>query len=590
VELDCYNNSIPLHGLQDTITVCEGTIYDSGGANGDYFEGSFGGLIIAPPGATVVSLTFSEFNYQDGADFIWVYDGFPFIGGTLLGQFTGDQLVGQTLVASSGIMTVIENTDHYTNESGFVANFSCSTEPQAPNSNFVFTISDTVLCANEPVIFTDLSVGPPNNWLWDFGDGVTSTEQNPIHLYAASGNYQVLLTTCNDVGCDTYISMVDVEVDPDCITNTIPDNFMVTTITGCSGTLYDSGGPDNNSTNYSIGGLTLISQSSTLEVTFTSFDYTDGQYVAIYDGPNYDSPMIGQYTGTDLPEDGAPIYASGNSLSFYEYTVNGSPTSSGGFSLDYSCGQTLNNDGLSLLVLNDEICDGILDFETPEDMLVDSWNWDFGDGTTSTEAAPSHEFPAQGIYEVTLEACYQGNCETYVVPVHSNKITPEIQAPTTVAIGEEVHLHGLTQNTTDWTWDFGNGSESNDIAPVTIYEAPGEYDIHVHLVNMNIHEICDATHIHKITVNETGVSSNNNVSTNDIKVYPNPIRDVLNIEIEGQVSDEMELRIFAIDGKLMTRQAFEPQVDVSNLRAGAYVLELSVNEEVSHRFKLMKID
>lgn len=45
-----------------------------------------------------------------------------------------------------------------------------------------------------PVTFIDQSTGSPGTWLWDFGDGNTSTSQNPTHSYSASGTYTVSLT------------------------------------------------------------------------------------------------------------------------------------------------------------------------------------------------------------------------------------------------------------------------------------------------------------------------------------------------------------------------------------------------------------
>jgi PKD repeat protein len=51
------------------------------------------------------------------------------------------------------------------------------------------------------VTFTDLSTGTISNWSWDFGDGSTSSEQNPNHIYLSPGWYAVNLTICNDDGC-----------------------------------------------------------------------------------------------------------------------------------------------------------------------------------------------------------------------------------------------------------------------------------------------------------------------------------------------------------------------------------------------------
>jgi 3-phytase len=57
-------------------------------------------------------------------------------------------------------------------------------------------------CAPRTVNFNDLSSGPVTSWLWNFGDGNTSTAQNPAHEYAAPGNYAVTLTVssaaCSD--------------------------------------------------------------------------------------------------------------------------------------------------------------------------------------------------------------------------------------------------------------------------------------------------------------------------------------------------------------------------------------------------------
>jgi len=43
----------------------------------------------------------------------------------------------------------------------------------------------------------------PTSWLWDFGDGSTSTEQNPVHTYESEGAFTVKLTATNSAGSDT---------------------------------------------------------------------------------------------------------------------------------------------------------------------------------------------------------------------------------------------------------------------------------------------------------------------------------------------------------------------------------------------------
>ena len=55
------------------------------------------------------------------------------------------------------------------------------------------------------VNFTDQSAGDPTSWSWDFGDGSTSTEQNPAHTYTDAGTYTVSLAVTGPCGSDTEV-------------------------------------------------------------------------------------------------------------------------------------------------------------------------------------------------------------------------------------------------------------------------------------------------------------------------------------------------------------------------------------------------
>ncbi|NYT06079.1 MAG: PKD domain-containing protein, partial [Methanomicrobiales archaeon] len=55
------------------------------------------------------------------------------------------------------------------------------------------------------VVFSDLSTGAPTSWSWEFGDGGSSADQNPVHVYTVAGTYTVSLTVGNDLGGDTAV-------------------------------------------------------------------------------------------------------------------------------------------------------------------------------------------------------------------------------------------------------------------------------------------------------------------------------------------------------------------------------------------------
>ena len=72
------------------------------------------------------------------------------------------------------------------------------------NPTVLFSVNPTEGCAPLNVSFADKSVansGLLNNWIWDFGDGTTSTMQNPNHTYNLSDTFNVTLNVTNSFGC-----------------------------------------------------------------------------------------------------------------------------------------------------------------------------------------------------------------------------------------------------------------------------------------------------------------------------------------------------------------------------------------------------
>ncbi len=88
-------------------------------------------------------------------------------------------------------------------------------QPFSPTASFA---SNTPVCLGEEAVFTDTSnpgFPPADAFLWDFGDGITSTIQNPTHLYAAADTYSVTFRLCNSVGCDEAEDVFVVQEAPE---------------------------------------------------------------------------------------------------------------------------------------------------------------------------------------------------------------------------------------------------------------------------------------------------------------------------------------------------------------------------------------
>jgi uncharacterized protein (TIGR02145 family) len=104
----------------------------------------------------------------------------------------------------------IELTDNENGQS--IKEISYPINGSAPIVSFGSDVKNHL--AGKAIKFTDSSLYDPTAWLWDFGDGSTSTLENPSHVYHATGNYTVSLTATNPYGSKTktltdYITVYD---------------------------------------------------------------------------------------------------------------------------------------------------------------------------------------------------------------------------------------------------------------------------------------------------------------------------------------------------------------------------------------------
>jgi serine protease len=232
----------------------------------------------------------------------------------------------------------------------------------APVANF----SGTPTSGTAPltVAFTDLSTNGPTSWAWTFGDGGTSTAQNPSHTYTSAGTYTVTLTATNSYGSDgeTKTGYISVSNPP---TNPPVANFSGTPTSGTAPltvafTDLSTNTPTSWSWTFGDGGTSTAQNPShtytsagtyTVTLTATNSYGSDGEtktdYITVTSTPtwtvitfdNFESGM-GSYTdgGGDMSRYRSTTYAhqgsysadiqdnSGTASSFYHtngYNVSG---------------------------------------------------------------------------------------------------------------------------------------------------------------------------------------------------------------------------------------------------------------------------
>lgn len=164
------------------------------------------------------------------------------------------------------------------------------------------------------VSFTDLSVGGPTAWEWTFdgGDPGTSALQHPQGIrYDTEGVYDVTLKAQNTSYSNTKTKNNYILVGEQYLMGN-------QTVTTCSGKFYDNGGPNHPYTHNANQVFTFVpgEAGKRIRLDFQQFELEastgcEKDYIAIYDGPNTNSPLLGTWCGTNSPGSIAGNHESG---------------------------------------------------------------------------------------------------------------------------------------------------------------------------------------------------------------------------------------------------------------------------------------
>lgn len=189
-----------------------GRVYDSGGPNGDYLDGENCIFTIDFNCYDSLYMDFSFFNVENNWDFLRIYDGgmtgTPLWNTTLYPNgMTNNTALPVVSPATSGMVTIVFTSDPSVPRPGFVLNYRAASQINSvPVANFV--VPDT-LCAAYNFTFDNTSTSA-HTYYWDFfGLGsVNSTDEDPDHIYAIGGVYNVKLVVVGCAGSDTLVKPI----------------------------------------------------------------------------------------------------------------------------------------------------------------------------------------------------------------------------------------------------------------------------------------------------------------------------------------------------------------------------------------------
>ncbi len=299
--------------------------------------------------------------------------------------------------------------------------------------------------------FTNLSLGA-DRWLWDFGDGTTSTELSPVHIFPARGEFSVSLQVWNDsTGC-TYIKSKTIK-----ISEVSPDFFADDTIV-CKG---------RNVT---------FNASSDPDIVKYSWDFGDGSYLDKTSTPTahaYKSP--GVYSVKLTVKDALGCISSRTRSN---YIIAKGPKAKFGVSASNVC-------------LNTPV--SFIDSSTANSAEpVIKWEWNYGDGTRDTLfASPfSHAYAAAGSYNPTVKITDRSGCtDTFRLakPVLAGKIVSSFSISDSITCPGSNLNFSCPYNTPGVTyrWDFGDRGTSSVQSPVHSYSNEGVYTVKLCISKVN---------------------------------------------------------------------------------------------------------
>ena len=388
-----------------------------------------------------------------------------------------------------------------------------------------FSVNHTSGCSPAILLFSDNSTGSPTAWAWDFGNGVTSTLQNPGVTYSTGGKYTVKLTVSKGAATSTesktaYIEIFDspkADFSSDINSGCAPLSVKFTdkSVAGSAsinswvwdfgdGNTSSSQSPSHSYTNGGTYRITLIvkDKNGCTGTLIKNAFINVGQPAAGFTASKTyacSAPLSVSFTDTTRPAakytyawDFGDGKTSTSANPTHTYTAAGSYKVSLKVTDPNGCtdSKSINNyitigslkAGFSWQRKDSCLPVGV-DFTNTSipNLAAVSYLWDFGDGGSSLSKDPGYVYQKGGTYAVKLIIHYGSSC--------TDTITKKVTIPDgpKAAFSADVNNHckvsaavkftDLSTNAASWSWDFGDGSTSTSQSPSHSYASFGNYDV-----------------------------------------------------------------------------------------------------------------
>lgn len=393
------------------------------------------------------------------------------------------------------------------------------------------------ICLRDTTYFIDASTAGSGNtltqWNWSFGDGGTSTLQNPKHPYFVLGNQTVTLTVTNDKGCvsSPTSTIINVKPLPNVVFAALPNLCLnaatinitqATETTGVIGTMiYSGSGVSGSIFNPFIAGV----GSFPIIATFTANNgckHDDTSNITVMPLPIVDITVVGatcEKTTISFTDNST---SNGGSLSNWVWNFGDASTNSTTNPTTHTY-QNTGNYNVTLTVTNGNNCTAtgsksitirnqpIANFSLPSSVCLPNgsatfinlstvaddpnptYNWDFGNPnntTGSTLPNPTHSYSTTGPFTIKLSVKSLYNCTKDTTKILTNifaePVASFIANPSEICLKDTIKFISSSSTIpTRWSWNFDNGATDTIANPVYSYNNNGNYNVSFYFIDVN---------------------------------------------------------------------------------------------------------